>query len=93
MKSLRELMCNCRRLNWWRTLYQRKRLQPDELLTLLILMLIALLLLNGCTTMDCQPEFTPNPQLLQTLFSNPNTLINHPAGMVDCVSFSCRAAF
>ena len=88
MKSLRELMCNCRRLSWW-----RNRLQPDELLTLLILVLIAVLLLNGCATMDCQPGFTPNPQLLQTLLSNPNTLINHPAGTVDNVSFSCRAAF
>lgn len=85
MKSLRELMCNCRRLSWW-----RNRLQPDELLTLLILVLIAvLLLLSSCQSLECRPSLVPRLPAL----SSPNLSINHPAGMVDNVSFSCRAAF
>lgn len=99
MKSLRKLMYGSRLSNWLRNRYQhprphpRPRLQPDELLTLLTLLLIAmLLLLSGCATLDCHTDFIPNWNALQTLINSP-TLQTHPAGMVDHVSFFCYTPF
>lgn len=78
-------------LNWLASLYQRKRLTTDELLTLLILWLIALLLLSGCATLDCQPGLQPNWNALQTAINRPLSKILD--GTVDQISFTCRTPF
>ena len=82
---------NYRLLNWLASLYQRKKLPPLETLSFLIFMIIIILLMNGCANLDCQPGLQPNWSALQAAMNRP--LLQIPDGMVDQISFTCRAPF
>lgn len=90
---------NSRRLNWLDKPYRRQRLDKIEIalailsLLPLILLLITVLLLNGCTTLDwqCQTDLTPNWPALHVAINT--TRIQAPAGMVEHVSLFCHAPF